>query len=72
LRMPANRAAEFPQTINVGCYADAGKPPADGVCQNIRLIKLIRLDKNYQPVVRKISVSPQTVKAGETAAFSSF
>ncbi len=72
LRMPANRAAEFPKTINVGCYADSGKPPASGVCQNIRLIKLVRLDKNYQPVVRKINAPPQTVKTGEKAAFSSF
>jgi hypothetical protein len=72
LRIPANRAAEFPKTINIGCYADSGKPPVNGICQNIRLIKLIRLDKNYQPVVRKIKGSPQTVKTGEKASFSSF
>ena len=72
LYMPPNRSDKFPKTINVGCYALSGKMPSESGCQNVRLIKLVRLDRNYLPVIKEINAPAQNVKTGEKASFSSF
>jgi len=40
-----------------------------GACRNIRVIKLVRLDENYQPLVKKIESPPQNVETGDKAVF---
>jgi hypothetical protein len=57
--------------INVGCYSLSGKASLEADCRNVRLVKLVRLDKNYLPVVREINGTAQNIKTGEQATFSS-
>jgi nitrogen regulatory protein PII len=40
-----------------------------GACQNIRVIKLVWLSENYQPIVKKIESPLQNVKTGDRAVF---
>ncbi len=67
--LPQKTASDFPPTVTVGCYPVSND--ASGGCQNIRVIKLVRLDRNYLPVIEKIGAPPQNVKAGEKAVFVS-
>jgi len=69
LRVPQNRAGMFPKTIKIGCYATAENSASDGVCRNARLIKLIRLDRNYLPIFKNIGAASQSIKSGEKAIF---
>jgi hypothetical protein len=69
LRAPQNRAGMFPKTIKIGCYATAENSASDGVCRNARLIKLIRLDRNYLPIFKNIGAASQSIKSGEKAIF---
>lgn len=70
LRLPPERAAEFPATISVGCYAHSGKSAATkSACRNVRLIKLIRLDRDYSPIVKNFNGAPQSIENNQRAVF---
>jgi hypothetical protein len=69
LRTPQSRAGMFPKTIKIGCYATAENSASDGVCRNARLIKLIRLDRNYLPIFKNIDAASRNIKSGEKAIF---
>ena len=70
MRLPKDSATNFPAAVTVACYAASNNGSTqDGSCQNLRLIKLVRLDQDYLPVVRKLDSPPQTVKIGERAVF---
>ncbi|MBA3692107.1 MAG: hypothetical protein H0W77_01515 [Acidobacteria bacterium] len=70
MRFPKDSMANFPAAVTVACYAASNDGSTrDGSCQNLRLIKLVRLDQNYLPVVQKLDSPPQTVKVGEKAVF---
>ncbi|MBA2493447.1 MAG: hypothetical protein H0V31_01970 [Acidobacteria bacterium] len=65
LRVPQNLATDFPKAVSIGCYATSGN--LESICQNVRLVKLVRLDHNYQPIIKKVNTKSQNVKAGERA-----
>jgi len=69
LRAPQNRAGKFPETVNIRCYAVAENSASESACRNVRLIKLVRLDRNYLPVVKNIDAVSQNVTSGEKATF---
>jgi len=70
MRLPKDSAADFPAAVTVACYAAPNYGSTrDGSCQNLRLIKLVRLDQNYLPVVQKLDSPTQNVKVGEKAVF---
>lgn len=69
LRVPQNRVVGFPKSVSVGCYAVSNNPNSEGVCQNVRLIKLVRLDRNYLPIVKNINAKSENIKSGEKAVF---
>jgi len=71
LRAPQNQLGKFPKTVDIGCYATAENSASDGVCRNVRLIKLVRLDRNYLPIVKSIDATAQNIKNGEKAIFES-
>ncbi len=70
MRFPKESAANFPKAIRIGCYAVSDNPASESVCQNLRLIKLVRLDRNYLPIVKTINSKSKNVKSGEKAVFS--
>jgi len=54
-----------------GCYPISNDAAAqNGACQNVRVIKLVRLDENYQPIVEKIESPPQNIKTGGKSVFA--
>ena len=57
MRLPKNSAADFPKAVSIGCYAVSNNSASESVCQNLRLIKLIRLDRNYLPVFKNIGAA---------------
>ncbi len=69
LRTPQNRAGQFPKTVNIGCYATGENPASESVCRNVRLIKLVRLDRNYLPIFKNIGAASRNIKSGEKAIF---
>jgi len=70
MRLPRTKTADFPSSVIVGCYPISNDAAAqNGACQNVRLIKLVRLDENYQPIVEKIESPPQNIKTGGKAVF---
>jgi len=71
MRLPKNSAANFPAAVTVACYtASNDKPPRNGSCQNLRLIKLVRLDENYLPTVKNINAKSENIKSGEKMIFT--
>jgi len=70
MRLPKDSAANFPAAFAVACYAVSNDGSVrDGSCQNLRLIKLVLLNENYQPIIKKIDSPPQNVKIGDKAVF---
>jgi len=70
MRLPKDSAANFPAAVTVACYTAATDRTArDGSCQNLRLIKLVRLDWNYLPVVKNINAKSGNIKSGEKKVF---
>ncbi|HXG83480.1 MAG TPA: hypothetical protein VNI84_05565 [Pyrinomonadaceae bacterium] len=69
LRAPQNRLGKFPKTVNISCYATVESSASESACRNVRLIKLVRLDRNYLPVVKHIDAASQSAKSGEKATF---
>ncbi len=70
MRLPRETFSDFPPSVIVGCYPVSNDDSAqNGACQNTRLIKLMRLNENYQPIVKRIESPPQNVKTGEKAVF---
>lgn len=69
LRVPQNGAGKFPKTVTIGCYATAENSASESACRNVRLIKLVRLDRNYLPVVKSIAAKSQNIKNGGKAIF---
>lgn len=69
MRFPKD-ASDFPKAIRIGCYAVSGNSALESVCQNLRLIKLARLDRNYLPIVKNINSESANVKSGEKAVFT--
>ena len=69
MRLPKESAANFPKAVGIGCYAVAGNSASESVCQNLRLVKLMRLDRNYLPVVKKINAKSENIKSGEKKVF---
>ncbi|MGI9035841.1 MAG: hypothetical protein ACR2GD_07350 [Pyrinomonadaceae bacterium] len=65
LRVPQNRAADFPEKVSVGCYAVSNDSASKGVCRNARLVKLLQLDRNYKPIFKKLDSKARNIKAGE-------
>ena len=71
MRLPRTKTADFPSSVIVGCYPISNDAAAqNGACQNVRLIKLVRLDENYQPIVEKIESPPQNIKTGGKSVFA--
>jgi len=71
MRLPRMKTADFPSSVIVGCYPVSNDAAArNGACQNVRVIKLVRLDENYQPIVEKIESPPQNIKVGGKAVFA--
>ncbi|MDQ3130681.1 MAG: hypothetical protein M3Q99_07965 [Acidobacteriota bacterium] len=71
MRLPRTKTADFPSSVIVGCYPVSNEAAAhNGACQNVRLIKLVRLDENYQPLVKKIESPPQNIKTGGKSVFA--
>ncbi len=71
MRLPRNAVSDFPTSVTIGCYPVTNDASAqNGACLSIRVIKLVRLDENYLPLVKKIELPPQTVKTGEKAVFA--
>ena len=69
MRLPKKSAADFPKAVGIGCYAVSDNSASESVCQNLRLIKLIRLDRNYLPIFKNIGAASQSIKSGEKAIF---
>jgi hypothetical protein len=71
LRLPRKTVSEFPPSVIVGCHpiSSNDSPGNSDECQNVRVVKLVRLGENYQPLVKKIESAPQTIKTGEKAVF---
>lgn len=68
LRLPTDLKNTKKLNASVRCHSiEANK---EAVCRNIRLLKIVRLDRDFLPHETKIEVSSKTIKAGETAEFS--
>ncbi|MGI8640886.1 MAG: hypothetical protein ACR2MG_13200 [Pyrinomonadaceae bacterium] len=70
MRLPKNSAADFPKALSIGCYAVSDNSAPESVCQNLRLIKLVRLDRNYLPIFKNINAVSKNVKSGEKTVFA--
>ncbi len=70
LHTPRKRAGQFPKTVKIGCYAVSNDSASESVCQNLRLIKLIRLDRNYLPIAKNINAKSGNIKSGEKMIFT--
>ncbi|MBA3600212.1 MAG: hypothetical protein H0W45_03085 [Acidobacteria bacterium] len=71
LRLPKDSAAaNFPRAVSIGCYAVPDNSAAESVCQNLRLIKLARLDGNYLPIFKNINAKSGNIKSGEKMIFT--
>jgi len=70
MRFPKDSAADFPKAVGVGCYAVSDNSAPESVCQIIRLIKLVRLDRNYLPIVKNINAKSENIKSGEKMVFT--
>jgi hypothetical protein len=70
MRLPKKSAADFPKAVGIGCYAVSDNSASESVCQNLRLIKLIRLNRNYLPIVKNINAKPKNIKSGEKISFA--
>jgi len=70
MRLPRETFSDFPPSLIIGCYPVSNDDsPVNGACQNVRVIKLVRLDENYQPIFKKIESPPQNIKTGDKAVF---
>lgn len=67
LHLPPKTNSEFPTSITVACYPISNQ--TGGACQNLRVVKLVRLDRNYLPVIKKFNSPPQNIKTGKKAVF---
>lgn len=70
MRLPKKSAADFPKAVGIGCYAVSDNSASESVCQNLRLIKLVRLDRNYLPIVKNINAKSENIKSGEKMSFA--
>ncbi len=70
MRLPKDSAADFPKAVGIGCYAVSDDSASESVCQNLRLIKLARLDENYLPIVKNINTKSENIKSGEKMIFA--
>ncbi len=70
MRLPKDSAADFPKVVGIGCYAVSDNSASESVCQNLRLIKLVRLNRNYLPIVKNINAKSKNIKSGEKAVFA--
>lgn len=68
LRLPPGIKKSEKITASVRCHALA--TGTESVCRNVRLSKIVRLDREFLPRETKIENSSKTVKAGEAAEFS--
>lgn len=67
LRLPPEFSKSSPPALSIRCYAaDAG---GEGLCRNVDLVKIVRLNRNYFPREVKIDAPPQTITTGESAKF---
>jgi hypothetical protein len=67
LRLPKEFSKSTPTKFAIRC--DAVSTDNAGFCENINLLKVVRLDRNYLPHEVKIKANPQTVKSSEKAFF---
>ncbi|MEP6900107.1 MAG: hypothetical protein ABJA66_00070 [Actinomycetota bacterium] len=70
LRLGPEFSNRLPSALALRCYAvSAAAADQESSCENINLIKVVRLDQNYFPQEIKIEAKPQNIKFGETIVF---
>lgn len=67
LRLPTEFKNADNLVASVRCHAIAADKEA--VCRDVRLLKIVRLDREFLPRETKLEASPKTIKADETAEF---
>ncbi len=70
LRLPPELLKKSPLSLAVRCHKISTAAGKKGVCRNVNLIKIVRLDANYYARETKIKSKPRTVKAGEAVKFT--
>lgn len=68
LRLPPEFKDIKKIVASVRCHSLATDEEA--VCRDTKLLKIVRLDREFLPRETKIEASPKNIKAGETAEFS--
>lgn len=67
LRLPPDFSGKMP-TLAIGCYTASDKI-IDASCDNIKLVKIVRLDRDFLPREVKIKTHPLFVRARKKAVF---
>jgi hypothetical protein len=58
---------DFPSAINVRCHAVDSS--TEGSCRNVRVIKIVKLNKEFSPYEQIFTSIPKLITAGETVVF---
>jgi hypothetical protein len=68
IHLPAEVNEQSIKTFSIRCYPIGSLP--DGVCKDVRLVKIVKLDVRYAPIERIFRFPAQTVDTGNAAVFS--
>jgi hypothetical protein len=68
LHIPPNLNESSIKEYSIRCYSTQAS--SDGSCKNVRLVKIVRLNENFEPNEWTLNWPAQTIKTGETAFFS--
>jgi hypothetical protein len=67
VRRPAGLKKDFPDSVNLVCSEVSSTKK--GSCRNLKLIKIVRLDRNFFPREKKLQTRAQTIETGQKASF---
>lgn len=63
-----NPSKDFPSSVKVRCYST--DPAKKGSCRNMRVVKVIKLDKEFSPAEVVYAGPAKSIKPGEAASFT--